>query len=41
MLEAILEDAWAPGFSACHITSGMIHALPVIAIVVFIVRIRV
>jgi len=41
MLEAILVIlvvGWALGFFAFHITSGFIHALLVIALIVFIVR---
>jgi len=41
MLEAILVIlvvAWALGFFAFHVGSGLIHALLVVALVVFIVR---
>ncbi len=41
MLEAILiilVVAWALGFFAFHVSTGLIHVLLVIAVIVFIVR---
>jgi Family of unknown function (DUF5670) len=38
LLALVLLILWALGFIAFHVTSGLIHILLVIALIVFIVR---